>query len=157
MRKPPELVEPDERWQSMVGDRAALAELAGSWPSDERVRPAVGEMLRVSRQLFVHSYFVHEFAVVAVVWSVFALEAALRDCLGGEAGERDGLARLVGKAERRNWLSSAQAEAIRAGAELRNRLVHTEGQKAFTVGMTAELLAASHQAVSDIYRAAVTR
>jgi hypothetical protein len=87
MRKPPELVEPDERWQVMLGDRAALVRTAAGWRNDESVPNAVAAMLRVTRELFVHSYFVYEFSVVAVTWSLLALEAALRDCLGTAAGE----------------------------------------------------------------------
>jgi hypothetical protein len=152
--KPPELVEPDERWQMLAGDRAALAELAAGWTTDEHVPGKIASMLQVSRALFVNSYFVYEFGAVAVVWSVFALEAALRGCLGSDAADRDGLTALIRKAEKRGWFTAAQAEALEAGAKLRNRLVHAEGQKAFSPGIVAELLAVAHQAVADLYRSA---
>lgn len=127
-RKEPELVEPDERWQQMVGTHADLVEKAYSWPTDPRVKNEVAERLATCRALFAHSYFVYEFGVVAGVWSVFAVEAALRDCLGEAATQKDGLKDLIGKAQGRGWFNKQEADALRAGAELRNRFTRARAR-----------------------------
>lgn len=135
----------------MLGDRAALVNAANGWRRADSVPEAVAAMLRVTRELFVHSYFVYEFGVVAVTWSLLALEAALRDCLSTAADDRDGLTKLIGKAEGRGWLTADEAERLHAGAQLRNRLAHARGQLNFTVGMTAPMLEAAHDAIADLY------
>lgn len=135
----------------MVGTRADLARVSDTWPTGGREVPeGIANMLRVSRELFVHSYFVYEFSVVAVTWSLIAIEAALRDCLGA-AADRAGLTGLVGKAQGRGWLTVNEAERLRAGAQLRNRLAHADGQVNFTVGMAAPMLEAAHSAVRELY------
>lgn len=71
MTKPPspELVEPDPRWQLMLGTHRDLAGIARDWPANTSIPSEVAAMLRVARDLFAHSYFVYEFGVVAVTWS----------------------------------------------------------------------------------------
>jgi hypothetical protein len=61
MRKPPELVEPDERWQILIGDRERLAAVAARWETNKSTSTQVAEMLEICRALFVYSYFVYEF------------------------------------------------------------------------------------------------
>jgi hypothetical protein len=111
--KPAELIEPDERWQLMLGT--------------------------------------HADGPVAVVWSVLAVEAALRDRLGEAATRDDGLKRLIGKAEARGWFSPDQAEALRAGAELRNRFTHARTYGVFTPAMVAGALETAHRAIVRVY------
>lgn len=106
-----ELIEPDERWQLMLGNHADLVAHAAGWPTHPEVNAQIAEMLKTCRALFAHSYFVYEFGPVAVVWSVLAVEAALRDRLGEEATQKDGLKGLIGKAEGRGWFSHDQVAA----------------------------------------------
>jgi hypothetical protein len=150
-RKPPEPIEPDERWQLMLGTRADLVGYAASWPTHAEVNTQVAEMLATCRRLFEHSYFVYEFGPVAVVWSVLAVEAALRDRLGEEATQKDGLTSLIGKAEGRGWLQHHQAEALRAGAELRNRFTHARTYGAFTPAIVAGALETAHRTAVQLY------
>jgi hypothetical protein len=95
--KPLVEVEPDERWQQMVGSHADIVAHAASWPVQPTTNAQVAEMLAICRRLFEHMYFVYEFGVVAVVWSPLAVEAALRDRLGEDADRKDGLTGLIGK------------------------------------------------------------
>jgi hypothetical protein len=150
-RKPAELVDPDPRWQHLCGRRADLAAIAASWPVDPGVPDEVKAILSVARELFVHSYFVYEFGVVAVAWSLFAVEAAARDCLGKSTG-RKGLTALIEGCDRRGWLTVEEVEILQAGAKIRNSLAHPRLQTAFTVGMAAPMMSSAHQAVSDLYR-----
>lgn len=152
-RKPAELIEPDERWQLMLGTHADLVAHAAGWPTHPEVSAQVAEMLKTCRALFAHSYFVYEFGPVAVVWSALALEAALRDRLGEDATQKDGLMSLIGKAEARGWFEHHQAEALRAGAELRNRFTHARTYGAFTPAMVAGALETMHEAVAQLYAA----
>jgi hypothetical protein len=148
--KPAELVEPDPRWQRLVGDKSGLEAAAASWRVSSAVPDGVASVLRIARLLFVHSYFVYEFSLTAVTWGLLVLEASLRDCL--QADERIPFARLIRDAESRSLLSHAEAEAIDAGRELRNRIVH--GQllvTTLTPAVVGEMLAATHDAISDLY------
>lgn len=151
-RKPPELVEPDIRMQSMLVSREAIVEIAAGWPSTEAItKEEVASMLKTCRDLFVHCYFVYEFGLVAVIWSVLAVEAALRDCLGEEATRDDGLARLIGKAQGRGWLNAEQAEALRAGAEFRNRITHARSHGVLTLPLVAGPLETAHSVIAQLY------
>lgn len=151
-RKPPELVEPDVRMHNMVISREALAEIAGRWPSTEAVtKPEVASMLKTCRDLFLHCYFVYEFGLVAVIWSVLAVEAALRDCLGEEATRDDGLARLIGKAQGRGWITADHAEELRAGAEFRNRITHARSHGVLTLPLVAGPLQTAHEVIVQLY------
>ena len=152
-RKPAEPIEPDERWQSMLGTHADLVAHAARWPTHQGLNAQVADMLQTCRRLFEHSYFVYEFGPVAVVWSVLAVEAALRDRLGEAATQKDGLATLIGKAEARGWFRHHQAEALRAGAELRNRFSHARTYGIFTPAMVAGALETAHEATARIYEA----
>ena len=75
---------PDPRWESFanVGDFADLQDIASGWdehlPDDLPPRgPAV--LLRTARSLFVHSWFDHEFMVVACLLGFQALEVAFHE------------------------------------------------------------------------------
>ena len=108
-------------------------------------------MLAVSRDLFVHSYFVHEFAVVAVVWSLLAVEASLRLALGVDPSDPTGFKKLIGRAHGRGLLSLEEMVQLDAGREFRNRLVHTEGQTTFTLGMSVPLVAVAHSLIARLF------
>ncbi len=80
---------PDPRWRHFIAEidpqgdprfvsQADLEGLAQGWSCSPTVEPAVAEMLAVARALFVQSWFRYEFQVVAVVWSLMGVEAALR-------------------------------------------------------------------------------
>lgn len=151
--KPPVPVPPDPRWQRMAGDRDDLAAVAAEWRTDPAVPEPVAEMLATARRLFVHGYFVYEFHVVAVAWSLFAVEAALRDRLDAGRGPRKpGMAKLVGRALEAGLLTEEEADSLRAGVELRNGFAHPGGQVVHSPGMAAALVGSSHAAVADLYR-----
>lgn len=147
---PSELLDPDDRWQNfIVGTRSDLEAVASEWHQGGQVPDQVTRMLRVSRELFTHSYFVHEFAVAAVVWSLLAVEASFRDVVG--INDRAPFAALIGKAHERRLLSDNQRELLDYARQMRNTLVHSRDQKAFSVGMSASVLQTAHAAVADLY------
>ncbi|MDP8975660.1 MAG: hypothetical protein M3N28_04705 [Actinomycetota bacterium] len=147
-------LKPDSRWTAKVGDCDSLAEVASGWPVHASTPVAIAHMLRVSRELFVHGYFVYDFLMVAAVQSLLAVEAALRDVLK-EPPRRRGptFHPLVERAAALGYLTTEAAEKAKAGAQLRNRWVHVEGQKVIPPGMAAEILGTSHQLVADMYDA----
>ena len=108
-------------------------------------------MLLTSRLLCVHSYFVHEFAFVGAVWSMFALEAALKDSLELPEDDCSTLTSLTGKAQGHGWLTSDEGEQLRNGAKMRNAFVHARSQRTLTVGSAVLVLEASHRLVSALY------
>lgn len=145
---------PDTRWTTMVGDRDRLVEIASDWPVHVFTPDPVAGMLRVSRELFVHGYFVYDFLMVSAIQSLLAVEAALRDVLE-EPPRRRGptFHPLVERAAARGYLTAEAAEAAKAGAQLRNRWVHVEGQKVISPGIAAGILGTSHQLVAELYDA----
>ena len=151
LAKPPELVEPDPRWQLLHGDRAALEQIAAQWPTSAKVPGEIAEMLRVARDLLVHSYFVYEFGAVAVAWSLIAVEAALRNRVADEASEREPLARVISKAEELGLLRADEVVALDAARKFRNSLAHAKGQSVFSLGMVAPMLAVAHEIVVNLY------
>lgn len=145
-------VAPDPRWRRMGGNQEDLAARAESWRTHPDVPEEVAAMLATARRLFVHGYFAYEFHTVAVAWSLFAVEAALRARLGtGRGKEAPGMGKLVGMAQARALLTPEGAEAVRAGAGIRNGFAHPGGQFVYTPAMAAEQLAAGHVIVADLY------
>lgn len=65
---------PDDRWQYLVETHDDLVAVAAGWRVDVCVPEPVAAMLGTSRALFAHRYFVYEFLVVAVTWSLIAVE-----------------------------------------------------------------------------------
>lgn len=149
---PDALATPDDRWQNlMVGTKADLENVVSEFVVHTATPDEVARMLLTSRSLFVHSYFVHEFAFVGTVWSVFAVEAALKDVLNVADDDRATLTILTGKAQARGWLTTEEAERLRYGAMLRNGLVHSRSQGTFTGGIAASVISASHELTFALY------
>lgn len=150
--KPHVSVAPAPQWQHLAGSYDDLVAAASEWRRDPSLPESVGGMLSTARSLFIHSYFEYEFLVVATAWSLLAVEVALRDVLELERGPGSpGLGKMIGKAQGRGWFTHAEAEAVSAGKELRDRLVHGTGVVRYTPGMTEPMLRASHAAVADLY------
>lgn len=153
-------LEPDFRMTLLAGGIAAdgsvlamsldaLRAAAAEWPATAGTPQPIADMLAVSRRLFEHSYFVYEFLVVGSVWSLMALEAALRHRFG--ESPRDGLAVLVRRAADAGVVDPDLATALDAGRQLRNRLVHARGQAVYTVGMASGIMLTSHRVVAALF------
>ena len=150
---PSEFLNPDVRWQNyIVGTREDLDRISEGWAVDPNVPDEISRMLRVSRQLFSHSYFVHEFAVAAVTWALFAVEGSIRLAFASSSDDREGLYGLVGKAQGRGWLSTELGDRLRAAGKLRNMLVHTEAQRAFTLGVSVPIMETVHEGISFMWQ-----
>lgn len=149
---PDSLAAPDDRWQNlMVGTKADLQKVVDEFDVHPCTPEKIRRMLLTSRNLFIHSYFMHEFAFVAAVWSVFALEAALKDVLSIPEDDRAPLKILAGKAQGRGLLTSEEGGRLRYGAMLRNRMVHARAQGTLTGGIAAMIIAASHELTNSLY------
>lgn len=148
-------VDPDPRWRNFVTDRAALDACAAGWRVSPAVPAGIADVLRVSRELFVHSYFVYEFLLTASIWGLLALEASLRVCLN--ADDRVSLQRLIQRAKSEGLLTPHEAEALDAGRKLRNTIVHGSLLPAFTPGAAEQMLQATHEAISELHDRAALR
>lgn len=140
---------PDPRWRNFATDYAALQASAAEWPVGQEVPDGIGGVLRVSRELFVCSYFVYEFLLTAVIWGLLALEASLRLCL--EAGDDESLGRLIRRAHADGLITEAEASALDAGRKLRNSIVHGHLLPTFTPGAAEGMLRGTHEAISDLH------
>lgn len=151
-------LEPAIQWSSLTTTYNDLVALAARWETDDAIPESIADMLATSRALFVHSYFVYEFLVVALAWSFNALEAGLRDALQQRRGRGEpALHALVGRAQAKGWLTSDHADRLRSGTELRNRLVHAAGASRVSPALAEGVLAHTHADLAHVYRAATER
>jgi hypothetical protein len=131
-----------------------LANTADTWRTTDSTPDGVAELLRTSRELFIHSWWVYEFAAVAVAWSLLGIERAFRTRL--RAGETVSFAELIKRAQQHGLLTDAQADRLDAGRQLRNRFAHPNGQSVFSYGMSAPMLEIAHGVVADLFPGGTT-
>ena len=150
VNRPDVTLSPDPWWGNFHSDHAALVRCAARWPVSEAVPEGIATVLRVSRDLFVQSYFVHEFLLTAVTWGLLALEASLGMCV--EAGDRDNLGALIRRARDSGLLTADEASVLDAGRQLRNQIVHGALlPTSLTPGMAEQMLLGTHEAISDLH------
>jgi hypothetical protein len=151
-------VEPDPRMVHFIGgfdengrptpmSPGALRRVAESWPRATSTPPGVAGLLKTSRDLFVQSYFVYEFLVVSALWSLHAGEAALR----AHFDSKNRFEQLINRAQQTGLLAADEVERLDAGRLLRNELTHAAGQDAWTFGMSAGVVRASHEIVFRVF------
>jgi hypothetical protein len=129
--------------------QADLAGLARAWTSAPEVESGVAEMLTVARALFVQSWWRYEFQTVAVLWSLMAVEAALRTRFPSQS-TRTTLAQLLERARDSGALNDEEFVVLGAGRKLRNSLVHAVEQTTLGPGGTAPMLATAHLLINRL-------
>lgn len=150
--EPPEF---DARWLEIFPDQAALRAHVDRWSMGEAVPDDMTAVLRVARKLLVDSYADYEVALVAVTWSLLALEAALHLCLGVQG--RQELGGLLRQAQREGLIDAGEFAVLDAVRVLRNTIVHGALRPSFPPGAAVEMVDGLHQAVADIYGRAYRR
>ena len=135
----------DETGRPIPMSVALLSRVASEWPTTSTTPSGVAEILRTSRQLFVHGYFVYEFVTVAVAWSLLAVEAALRAKLPGRNSR---FKSMLKRAASEALLTPEMASRLDAGRHLRNDFSHPTGQIVWTLVMATGALKTSHEAVA---------
>ena len=141
-------------WEEHTGrplpmNPGALRRNSDQWPTTSATPHGVADLLRTSRDLYVASFYAYEFVTVGVLWSLHAVEAALRLKLKGS--EHDSLRQLVHDAHERGLLDDAAAEVLDAGRQLRNGFSHPERQEAWTYGMAGQTIRTSHAIVALLF------
>jgi hypothetical protein len=128
-----------------------LRRQASTWPVTEATPVAAAELLETSRDLYAQGYYSYPLFAVGGTWSIFAVEAALRDKLNG--GEKQPLHLLVKEAERQGLLPTPgwDNERLDAGRKLRNELVHRGKQQVWTPAMARMIIGSSHEAVVALF------
>jgi len=106
-------------------------------------------MLKTSRDLFCTATIHYDFFVVGVVWSLMAVEGALRERYA--ASNKVRLVDLIKRAEADELLDSAWIERLNAARQLRNGFAHTRQTGAWTPGMASGTIDASHQVVARLF------
>ncbi len=143
-------MEPKPEWQQAFPEQTALQKHVDEWRVSESVPDGVAGILRVARDLLVQSYYVYEFSLVGVVWSLFALETSLRGCL--YADESIQLASLIEQARKRGLINEEEAQTLHKVRELRNLIAHGRlGSPTYLPEDALTFLRSIHDAVSDIY------
>lgn len=137
----------DARGQPLPISPARLRESAARWRLTKETPPGIAGLLKTSRDLFVHGYFVYEFLTVGVLLSLQAVESSLRLVLDS----RKPLASLIDRAHAVGLIDEEAKERLHAGRELRNLFSHPEQQSVWSFGMASSLIAGSHELVSELF------
>lgn len=137
----------DEKRRPILLTPEHLKDQASSWPTSASTPGGVADLLRISRKMFVHGFFVYELITVSAMWSFLAVEAALKLRLDSRAT----FAPLIKRGRELGHISEKTADRVDAGRELRNELSHPTEQIVWTLGMAAPVIAASHQLVADLF------
>lgn len=132
----------------------SLRAKAAEWPVAPATPPEIGELLRVARDLYVHSLFVQEFATVGVAWSLHAVESALRLALPQRVDKRATFEKLLDQALAKDLIDVQLRERLDAGRSLRNRFSHPGGQEIWPPSQAAEALHTSHKVVHHLFEGA---
>lgn len=127
-----------------------LREVSEGWLPSTRLPDHIRELLGVARELFVHAAFVYDMFTVAAAWSLFALEAALRDRLQVTA-DRVQLGQLIREAEDRQLVTAEDAERLHHAAKFRNMLAHPKGAMLMSPGLAQGTLEAVHFDIEQLY------
>ena len=110
----------------------------------------------------VDSYYVYEYSLVAITWSLLAVEASLRGCLPAEDEQQDRrtFGTLVTQAKDRGLITNKEARVLHQVVGLRNDVVHRgylrpkPPPRSYSPHDMMEHLQAIHLAISDIYHRA---
>lgn len=135
--------------QPLPMNPGALRRSADRWPTTTATPEDVAGLLRTSRDLYVASFYAYEFLTVGVLWSLLAVEAALRLRLDGK--EMDTFKTLVDRAHKRGLLDDSAAEILDAGRELRNGFSHPDRQEVWSYGMAGPTIRTSHEVVTVLF------
>lgn len=129
-----------------------LCETAAHWPKASGAPPNVAALLGTARSLYTLAWYRYELLVVAVGWSLLAVETALRASLAAPRSKT--FRGLIREAANRNLIESGLAERVDAGRQIRNLLMHPRvGQPipAWTPAMSREMLSTAHAVVAQLY------
>ena len=112
--------------------------------------------LSTARALITLAWFHYESMVVAGMWSLLAVEAALRVRLQSEQpeppkGREPPFIQLAHRAQREGLITDEWAERLDSARRMRNGLAHAQDQPAWTPGMAAPILAAAHEVIAVLY------
>jgi hypothetical protein len=108
----------DPRAHYFVSQYADMHALVEDLVVPEGAPPAAVSVLTTARELLRHSYYRYEFSTVAVLHSLIAVEAVLRDRLP-DAGKKP-LHRLIQQAAADGLISAEQADMLDTGRKIRN-------------------------------------
>jgi hypothetical protein len=126
-----------------------LREHVDQWPINAAVPVGVADYLRVARALWVQSYFLDQAALVATMWTMLALESALRGCL--DASDSSTLGQLINRAKERGLIDYEGASALHDVRKLRNEISQHAVSFDVPPDTVLQWVGVLQEAVSDIY------
>lgn len=126
---------------------ADLVRLTEKWPTTAATPPGVADLLTTARALVPLAWFHYESLVVAGMWSLLAVEAALHVRL--DSGQE--FFKLINRAQREGMITEQWATRLHAARKIRNDLAHARQRDAWSIGMTTPLLATAHEVVAVLY------
>lgn len=150
--------EPDSRMVNFAGLNGGghsgyheLRRQAAEWATTSATPNGPSELLSTSRDCYAQGYYAYGLFAVGGVWSITAIEAALRMKL--DADRKTKLSELVKTAERAGYLPERGWDDGRldAGRQLRNKTMHGDDQQLWTPAMARGVIAASHEAVASLF------
>ncbi|HLK02592.1 MAG TPA: hypothetical protein VKU39_22150 [Streptosporangiaceae bacterium] len=154
--------EPDSRSLNFAGDTdeqghplpmsaAILRARTEKWPISEHTPEGVAALLARSRQMYIDGYYTYDNFMDAVTRSLQAVEAALRERF--DAGSKPTFAQLIDRAKTEGIVADDVQEILHLGRRFRNDQIHATSLPALNPAISARMIGASHQLVSEIFDA----
>jgi hypothetical protein len=151
---------PDPRMSNFVGGLDANGEpvpmtyrrlraAADDWIITEATPEGPARLLKAARDMFALGFYSYELVACSNAWSIFAVEAALKQRLG--ANVKTPFRALIMEARSQGLINDHLADILHTGRDLRNRFVHRGDQPAWTFGMAAQVIGASFKIVAELY------
>ncbi|MFI1583974.1 hypothetical protein [Embleya sp. NPDC020630] len=145
---PPPLPVPDPRARHVVLDYAGMHDLVADLVLPEGASMYVMSALETSRELIRHSYYRYEFATVAVMHSLCALECVLAERLAVDKPLRD----LIERAVEAELIAAELATELDRSRLLRDKLVQGMISAEVSPVMAVHLVRAVFDAIAPLLR-----
>ncbi|WP_156094116.1 DUF4145 domain-containing protein [Lentzea aerocolonigenes] len=104
-------------------------------------------LLDDAREMFAMSFYRYPMVTGSAVFSIFAVEAALKLRLNN----RDNFQANIQRATQQGLISAEAAEAVDAGRQIRNNYLHEGKRPQWTLGQAYPAIGASFRLVSERY------
>jgi hypothetical protein len=139
----------DEQGRPLPMTVEVLRARTEKWPLSKNTPDGVAALLARSRQMYIDGYYTYENFMDAATRSLQSVEAALR--VRYATADNVSFFKLVERAHNEGLVNDYTYDILHAGRQLRNSQIHATNQPAVPPVMSANVIRASHQLVSEIF------
>ncbi len=149
------LIKPDQRCLIMGIDSEKLVETINGISLNDNVPEPIHEQIEVCKKLCVQSYFVYEFATVAMERSFMIIESALKAKyaqLGNRVNRYTTLGPLMDWAIKEKIITDVPSEILKAVKKMRNIFAHPIQQSIDTPSSAINMLKKNVELINSIFK-----